>query len=248
MEKSPDAFRTISEVADWLEIPTHVLRFWESRFSQIKPVKRAGGRRYYRPSDMRLIGGVKTLLHDQGMTIRGVQKVLREQGVKHVSSFSKVLDSEVTDSDVIEHEPIEADATAPAPAARGTHDAEPVVEPDVGGTGREDGADVAAGDEEDENQPDMFPDDHSEVVEDAVASIEEEGIPEPTEVESSSDALISDTPEVPFEDVADDAAGYPSTPGIAARLAGARSAELAKHRATLAAAKERLVSLRSRLL
>ena len=78
MEKSPDAFRTISEVADWLDVPTHVLRFWESRFKQIKPVKRAGGRRYYRPSDMALIGGIKVLLHDEGMTIRGAQKLLRE--------------------------------------------------------------------------------------------------------------------------------------------------------------------------
>ena len=87
MEKSPDAFRTISEVADWLGVPTHVLRFWESRFTQVKPVKRAGGRRYYRPSDMELIGGIKRLLHDDGMTIRGVQKMLREQGVKHVASL-----------------------------------------------------------------------------------------------------------------------------------------------------------------
>jgi DNA-binding transcriptional MerR regulator len=100
MEKSPDAFRTISEVAEWLDVPTHVLRFWESRFAQVKPVKRAGGRRYYRPSDMRLIGGIKKLLYDDGMTIRGVQKLLREEGIKHVSSFSPPLDSEV-DADVV---------------------------------------------------------------------------------------------------------------------------------------------------
>lgn len=95
MEKSPEAFRTISEVADWLGVPTHVLRFWESRFKQIKPVKRAGGRRYYRPSDMALIGGIKVLLHDEGMTIRGVQKLLREKGTKHVSASAPGLtDSE----------------------------------------------------------------------------------------------------------------------------------------------------------
>ncbi len=87
MSKSADAFRTISEVAEWLETPAHVLRFWESKFTQVKPVKRAGGRRYYRPSDMRLLGGIKKLLHDDGMTIKGVQKLLREQGVKHVSSL-----------------------------------------------------------------------------------------------------------------------------------------------------------------
>lgn len=87
MAKSRDAFRTISEVADWLDTPAHVLRFWESKFSQIKPVKRAGGRRYYRPDDMELLGGIKTLLHDQGMTIKGVQKLLREQGVRHVMAM-----------------------------------------------------------------------------------------------------------------------------------------------------------------
>lgn len=91
MSKSADAFRTISEVAGWLATPTHVLRFWESKFSQIKPVKRAGGRRYYRPQDMLLIGGIKQLLHEDGLTIKGAQKVLREQGAKHVSSLSQPL-------------------------------------------------------------------------------------------------------------------------------------------------------------
>ncbi len=85
MDKSPEAFRTISEVAEALETPAHVLRFWESRFPQIRPVKRAGGRRYYRPSDVALLTGIKRLLHEEGLTIRGVQKILREQGVRHVS-------------------------------------------------------------------------------------------------------------------------------------------------------------------
>ncbi len=88
MEKSPDAFRTISEVAELLETPAHVLRFWESRFPQIRPVKRAGGRRYYRPTDVALLTGIKHLLHDEGLTIRGVQKMLREQGVRHVAGLS----------------------------------------------------------------------------------------------------------------------------------------------------------------
>lgn len=87
MGKSADAFRTISEVAEWLEVPTHVLRFWESKFTQVKPIKRAGGRRYYRPADMELLGGIKQLLHEDGMTIKGVQKVLREKGVKHVAAL-----------------------------------------------------------------------------------------------------------------------------------------------------------------
>ena len=88
MTKSPDAFRTISEVADELETPAHVLRFWESRFPQIRPVKRAGGRRYYRPADVALLTGIKHLLHNEGMTIRGVQKILREQGVRHIAGLS----------------------------------------------------------------------------------------------------------------------------------------------------------------
>ena len=88
MEKSPDAFRTISEVAELLETPAHVLRFWESRFPQIRPVKRAGGRRYYRPTDVALLTGIKHLLHDEGLTIRGVQKMLREHGVRHVAGLS----------------------------------------------------------------------------------------------------------------------------------------------------------------
>ena len=86
MDKAPDAFRTISEVADELDIPQHVLRFWESRFPQIKPMKRAGGRRYYRPDDVDLLRGIKHLLYGEGYTIRGVQRILREQGPKFVQA------------------------------------------------------------------------------------------------------------------------------------------------------------------
>ena len=84
MEKSPDAFRTISEVADELGLPQHVLRFWESKFPQLKPLKRGGGRRYYRPEDIGLLRRISDLLYTQGYTIKGVQKLLREHGVKHV--------------------------------------------------------------------------------------------------------------------------------------------------------------------
>ena len=93
MDKSPDAFRTISEVADVLDTPAHVLRFWETRFPQIKPVKRAGGRRYYRPSDVALLTGIKRLLHDDGLTIRGVQKILREQGAGEAGQQKKCAHS-----------------------------------------------------------------------------------------------------------------------------------------------------------
>jgi len=115
MGKSPDAFRTISEVAEWLDIQSHVLRFWESKFSHVKPVKRAGGRRYYRPSDMLLLGGIKKLLHDDGLTVKGVQKILREQGIAHVSSLSQEL-CEIS-ADAANTIDAEAPETAITPAA-----------------------------------------------------------------------------------------------------------------------------------
>ncbi len=87
MDKAPDAFRTISEVADDLDVPQHVLRFWETRFAQIKPMKRSGGRRYYRPEDINLLRGIRHLLYGQGYTIRGVQRILREQGIKTVQNW-----------------------------------------------------------------------------------------------------------------------------------------------------------------
>ena len=87
MDKSPDAFRTISEVAEDLDLPQHVLRFWETRFTQIKPLKRGGGRRYYRPQDVDLIKGIKSMLYDQGYTIKGVQKLLRENGNQFVAAI-----------------------------------------------------------------------------------------------------------------------------------------------------------------
>jgi DNA-binding transcriptional MerR regulator len=87
--KSAEAFRTISEVAADLDVPQHVLRFWESRFSQIRPVKRAGGRRYYRPEDVDLLKGIRTLLYGDGFTIKGVQKLLKERGLRHVAQVGR---------------------------------------------------------------------------------------------------------------------------------------------------------------
>ena len=85
VDKSPDAFRTISEVAADLGLPQHVLRFWETKFSQIKPLKRGGGRRYYRPDDVELLKGIRHLLYGEGYTIRGVQRLLKEHGVRFVA-------------------------------------------------------------------------------------------------------------------------------------------------------------------
>jgi DNA-binding transcriptional MerR regulator len=89
VEKAPDAFRTISEAAEELDVPQHVLRFWETRFSQIKPMKRAGGRRYYRPGDVELLKGIRSLLYKEGYTIRGVQKILKEDGPAHVAGVGR---------------------------------------------------------------------------------------------------------------------------------------------------------------
>ena len=88
MSKTAEAFRTISEVASELDVPKHVLRFWEARFPQIRPLKRGGGRRYYRPEDLALLRGICHLLHAEGYTIKGVQKILREQGIDQVKRIS----------------------------------------------------------------------------------------------------------------------------------------------------------------
>ena len=111
MDKAPDAFRTISEVADDLDIPQHVLRFWETRFSQIKPMKRSGGRRYYRPDDVDLLRGIRRLLYGEGYTIRGVQRILKEHGIGSVqrladatavASFGAI--EEVVGQSILEHD------------------------------------------------------------------------------------------------------------------------------------------------
>ncbi|MEM8576462.1 MAG: MerR family transcriptional regulator [Pseudomonadota bacterium] len=114
MSKSAGAFRTISEVAEWLGVQTHVLRFWESKFTQVRPVKRAGGRRYYRPADMLLLGGIRKLLHDDGLTIKGVQKILREQGMAAVADLSQPLDDIEVDGVTA---PVADPAPAPTPSA-----------------------------------------------------------------------------------------------------------------------------------
>jgi DNA-binding transcriptional MerR regulator len=116
VEKSPDAFRTISEAAEELDVPQHVLRFWETRFTQIKPMKRAGGRRYYRPADVELLKGIRGFLYKDGYTIRGVQKILKEDGVAYVSSIGR--------GEIVPRKRDDEMATAPPP---GTAKAAPRV-------------------------------------------------------------------------------------------------------------------------
>lgn len=134
MNKSPDAFRTISEVAEDLDLPQHVLRFWETRFREIKPLKRGGGRRYYRPDDVDLLRGIKHLLYDEGYTIRGLQRILKEQGLRFVVGVGKgeiepeaagnISHALLNDDDlqapeeIIEPEPELDDDILPSPIAR----------------------------------------------------------------------------------------------------------------------------------
>jgi DNA-binding transcriptional MerR regulator len=117
VEKAPDAFRTISEVADELDIPQHVLRFWESRFPQIKPMKRAGGRRYYRPEDVDLLRGIKHLLYAEGYTIRGAQGILRDKGQKFVQTVWQPGAGEA-DTELVDEQYEDAGEGAPEEAPR----------------------------------------------------------------------------------------------------------------------------------
>jgi DNA-binding transcriptional MerR regulator len=120
VDKAPDAFRTISEVADDLDLPQHVLRFWETRFQQIKPMKRGGGRRYYRPDDIDLLRGIRYLLYGEGYTIRGAQRILKDHGVKFVQSVWKAgAPQPARASEVPEPEIAEAPPLARAPSASG---------------------------------------------------------------------------------------------------------------------------------
>jgi DNA-binding transcriptional MerR regulator len=113
MDKSPDAFRTISEVAEDLDLPQHVLRFWETRFSQIRPLKRGGGRRYYRPDDVDLLKGIRHLLYGEGYTIKGVQRILKAEGVRFVQGVGRGEESVAPPPDM----QAEAATETAAPAA-----------------------------------------------------------------------------------------------------------------------------------
>ena len=140
LDKGPDAFRTISEVADDLDVPQHVLRFWETRFTQIKPLKRGGGRRYYRPDDIDLLKGIRHLLYGEGYTIKGVQRILKEDGLRFVQSVGRgervveapaPAESARAEPEALEEVPLDdaampADEEAPAPMRR-LADSEPDV-------------------------------------------------------------------------------------------------------------------------
>jgi DNA-binding transcriptional MerR regulator len=117
--KAPDAFRTISEVAEELDLPQHVLRFWETRFTHIKPLKRGGGRRYYRPQDVELLRGIRHLLYGEGYTIRGVQRLLKEQGLRFViaASHGAIETSIIADGGLGDESGIQVSADSDEPPA-----------------------------------------------------------------------------------------------------------------------------------
>jgi DNA-binding transcriptional MerR regulator len=140
--KAPDAFRTISEVAEDLDLPQHVLRFWETRFNQIKPMKRGGGRRYYRPEDVNLLRGIRVLLYGEGFTIRGVQRLLKEKGVGFVAGVGQTGSSRELDG-----EPQEASDSLPD-ETNGSSRSLPALDP---------GASFAADPEQDEAEEELSP-------------------------------------------------------------------------------------------
>ncbi|WP_371422888.1 MerR family transcriptional regulator [Tardiphaga sp.] len=186
MDKAPDAFRTISEVADDLDIPQHVLRFWETRFTQIKPMKRSGGRRYYRPDDVDLLRGIRRLLYGEGYTIRGVQRILKENGIKSVQGL---VDGHAAPS----FAPVSA-ASAPRVQAKRPVVEEEHEEEEAGNEAErdedieeeaEDEADAdAAEDEEEEGDED----DGEEAEDEAEEEDEEEAAPAPVVARRAPDA------------------------------------------------------------
>ena len=197
MKKAPEAFRTISEVSEILDTPAHVLRFWESKFYQIKPVKRAGGRRYYRPDDVALIAGIKVLLQDQGLTIRGVQRVLHEQGVRHVAGLAPALET------LAVSEPVEATRTAASARDETIEDAEilddsmiePVPSDPAAETAPEPVATLSSVDDAQSPEADDLPELMPELIEEPVPEQDAEPAPEPAEERalSTADSMDDDT-------------------------------------------------------
>ncbi len=234
MGKSADAFRTISEVADWLEVPAHVLRFWESKFTQVKPVKRAGGRRYYRPADMRLLGGIKVLLHDEGMTIKGVQKMLREQGVSHVAALSPGFEGEQATptpvAQVLSFARPDAPQDVPPDAAAQEPTSDTKPEPDAAPTTAAEPEPETQTESEPAPEPQTATEPGSEPETEPEAASAPEPAPEP---QAPALPPLPDLPDDPPDDVA-------ASPGPLARLATLPRPLPADLAATLSALAERL--------
>lgn len=143
MDKAEDALKTVSDVKEILGVQPHVLRYWESQFPQVKPLKRAGGRRYFRPEDVRLLAGIQKLLHDEGLTIKGVRKILDSKGVAHVANLAGQV-AEAADSEALgSSEAVQASGGAVPEAAPEASDplAQALVDPERQASG--DGAATA---------------------------------------------------------------------------------------------------------
>jgi DNA-binding transcriptional MerR regulator len=247
MEKSPEAFRTISEVADLLDTPAHVLRFWESRFSQVRPVKRAGGRRYYRPADLALLGGIRKLLHDDGMTIRGVQKILREKGVRHVAALGAAeAPGRPAAPAAAAPEPAPDPAPVPAPGMRSSPFGGPVAAPARGVAGHwpETPAPIAA-DAEDRLLPD--PDDAATPAGEAPMEVDAPTLPlgQPGNVRPLAGAapIAAETPPAPHPAAPAEA----QRPPAAAMLRAMDAFKAREHRGELRVIYTRLSALRDLL-
>lgn len=239
MKKSPDAFRTISEVAAWLDTPAHVLRFWESRFPDLKPVQRAGGRRYYRPQDMLLLGGIKHLLHTEGHTIKSVQDRIKAHGTEALAAFSPPLASvgDVSDGDgslsgmeASESMLATAEAEAPPRPKADDDDAPPI------GFFFDDSEDAAPA----EIQSGTFAQPHAPDPPDAEGA---PAVPPPSAIPftihetmpdpSPAPPRLGDVPSLP-DDPADDATGYGAPLPLPARLRGLQADDVSEaHRDVL---------------
>ncbi|MEV8465604.1 MerR family transcriptional regulator [Fluviibacterium sp. DFM31] len=243
MRKSAEAFRTISEVARWLDTPAHVLRFWESRFPEIAPVKRAGGRRYYRPDDMRLLGGIKHLLHTEGHTIKSVQERLQTEGTVAIAAFSPSLDLK-TDGDAAAA-PETSDSVTP-PAATPTADTTPSPQTDVSGEDPAPGEIPIAAQSEDIPPIGFFFDDSEDAdpAEDQSGTFASSQMPPP---EDRSDPADVAAPEAAMPVEVPPLAPVPYLPGTSHALRALVPADLpAAHRAALRDAATRLQALHSR--
>jgi DNA-binding transcriptional MerR regulator len=259
MDKSPDAFRTISEVSEHLDTPAHVLRFWESRFPQIRPVKRAGGRRYYRPSDVALLSGIKRLLHDDGLTIRGVQKILREQGIRHVASLAGDGSFEVESDAAIEAALVAEFLTPPAEDMPPTHEVETaqIIALQTALT-RQDAPVAASEPEPAPAAPDMplappaAPESPELTVADTASDVSPDDGPSPPPLAASGNetsplAQDSGAGAAGAQGKPADAAHDAETPTIAARLRRCAPHSVAQHQAELIVLRDRLRDLRGRL-
>jgi DNA-binding transcriptional MerR regulator len=195
VDKAPDAFRTISEVAADLNVPQHVLRFWESRFNEIKPMKRGGGRRYYRPEDVDLLRGIRHLLYGEGYTIRGVQRILKDQGLRYVQTIwqpgaAGVVSPESDDADFAAEE-----GDSPEPSGRERGRGLFGLLPSLIGNANDVPVGKASAADEEQGEEDETDEEEAEVGEDEDSDYDESDDDESDDEESDNDESDEDSDE-----------------------------------------------------